>query len=97
MTDDAANDAPIFCHRCALQLSPGDGRTYIVHIEAMADPTPPIIKQEDLDQDFDKEAQILGEQLSGLSQQELADQVHRRLTLSLCISCYEQWIENPTG
>ena len=32
-----------------------------------------------------------------LSEQELIDQVYRRLTIHLCEPCYRQWIENPAG
>ena len=30
------------------------------------------------------------------SEQELMDQVYRRLVMLLCRPCYESWIEDPT-
>ena len=32
-----------------------------------------------------------------LSEQDLLDQVYRRVTVYLCLRCYNVWIENPTG
>ena len=32
-----------------------------------------------------------------LSEQEMMDQVYRKLTISLCTACYARWIENPAG
>ena len=53
MSHDAANDAPVFCHRCGVQLIEGAGSTYIVRIEAFADPAGPVISAEEMDQDID--------------------------------------------
>ena len=39
----------------------------------------------------------LVQNMSHLSQQELLDQVYRRVTIFLCVRCYTKWIENPTG
>jgi hypothetical protein len=94
---DTSDDAPIFCHRCGVQLFEGRGSMYIVRIEAFADPTPPVISDEKLNQDDGKQMEDLTRELSDLSAQELTDQVYRRLTLSLCTGCYKQWIENPTS
>lgn len=69
----------------------------MVHIEAIADPSPPIIDQEDLSADPQEEIVRLVEEMKDLSQQELMDQVYRRVTLYLCLACYTRWIENPTG
>ena len=63
----------------------------------MADPTPPDLDERDLGADPRREIQRLVDEMSELSQQELMDQVYRRVTIFLCLSCYTKWIENPTG
>jgi len=94
MTTD---NSPLFCDRCSTELVPGKGNFYVVKIEAVADPSPPNIDEEDLDKDLRKEILQLVEEMSDLSQQELLDQVYRRVTIFLCLRCYTKWIENPTG
>ncbi len=89
--------APLFCDRCTAELVPGKGNFYVVNIEAMADPSPPNIDEEDLDKDLRREILQLIEEMRGLSQQELLDQVYRRATVFLCLRCFTKWIENPTG
>ena len=87
----------LFCHRCGVELTPGEGSFYVVHIEAFADPTPPEITAADLAGDIEGEIERAIEAARGLSGPELADQVHRRLTIHLCAPCYAAWIENPAG
>ena len=69
----------------------------MVNIEAVADPSPPNFDEEDLDKDLRRGIQQLIEDMRDLSQQELLDQVYRRVTIFLCLRCYSKWIENPTG
>jgi hypothetical protein len=85
------------CDHCAKLVHPGQGDYYLVRIDAVADPAPPVITEEDLDIDFDQEFKRLVTEAEGLSAQEAMDQVHRRVVLYLCVSCYNRWIENPTG
>lgn len=87
----------LICHRCGAILQPGEDGFYIVRVEAFADPTPQKFTEDDLDRDLEAELEQLVDQMRNASQRELADQVHRRLTLHLCRDCYEVWIENPTG
>lgn len=88
----------LFCHRCGAELTPGEGNFYVVMIEAFADPTPPKISQEDLeDIDINAEIEKIIEQARGMSQAELMDQVYRKMTIYLCACCYADWIENPAG
>ena len=91
----ASDDAPIFCTRCGAELKPGSGNFYVVRIEAFADPSPPMITEEDLNRDHRSEIRRLIDQMHDLSERELLDQVHRRLILHLCGACYRGWIENP--
>ena len=94
MSDD---HTPLFCDRCSQELVPGKGDFYVVKIEAEADPSPPLFDEEDLDKDPRREIERLIEESRDLSQQELLDQVYRRVMVYLCLRCYNEWIENPVG
>ena len=92
----------LLCHRCGRSLTPGDGDWYVVNVEAYADPTPPHLTDEDLAreaEDVADEMQRLIERMehANVSEREMLDQVHRKLTLHLCRACYERWMENPVG
>lgn len=94
MTEPA--DMHLFCHRCGATLTPGEGNFYVVRIEAFADPTPPNLDLDALEGvDPGEEIDRLIELMRDMSEQELMDQVYRRLSLHLCGPCYRQWIENP--
>lgn len=76
----------------------GRGNFYVVKIEAFADPTPPDFSRDDLREgDLNAEFSRLLEEMKGMSETELMDQVYRRLTIHLCGGCYRSWIENPAG
>lgn len=64
-----------------------------MRIEAIADPTPPAIDEEDLDRDIER--LIAG--MQHMTEQEAKDQVYRRVVLYLCNRCYARWIEHPSG
>jgi hypothetical protein len=89
-------DEPYFCDRCSRQLTPGTGTFYVVTIDAVADPFPPTVSEEDLSPGAIR-AQIesLLEKAGELSEREAMDEVHRRVTLWLCVPCFRRWIENP--
>jgi len=100
MTNDQPathGDAPLFCDRCLKGLTPGNGEFYLIQIEAVADPTPPSLIEHARSADITSELNELVSQMGDLSPQEAMDQVHRKLTIQLCVSCYRDWIENPTG
>lgn len=88
---------PIACHRCGAELTPGEGSFYVVRIEAFADPTPPSIDDQRTLAEIRSDIEKLIESMSDLSEQEMMDQVYRRMTLLLCAGCYQKWIENPAG
>jgi hypothetical protein len=98
MSSEPAGDEVVFCDRCGTELQPGTGDLYRVTIEAVADPTPPIVRS-DTEEPGELRRKIEGliAQMEDLSAQEALDQVYRRVTLYLCIPCYRPWIENPTG
>lgn len=93
-----STEAHLLCHRCGRALHAGAGDWYVVRIEAMADPTPPTVDPDELAaRDFQREMAEVMEQLADQSEQEMRDQVHRRLELHLCRPCYRAWIEKPVG
>jgi hypothetical protein len=91
------DSSPLLCARCGAELTPGEGDFYVVRIEALADPSPPSFSDDALTHDHRAEIERLIEQMRGLSDRELLDQVYRRLILYLCGPCYRQWIEEPFG
>jgi hypothetical protein len=98
MTSEAImSEEPWICHRCGGEMRSGRGEFYVVKIHAYADPSGPAFEAEDLRRDAHAEIDRLIEELSDLSDQEVMDQVYRRLTIYLCVPCYRRWIENPTG
>lgn len=89
------SDAPLLCTRCLMTLVPGRGEFYVVTIDAVADPTPPIIDEEQLRRDHRRNWRELLAALQDTSPREAMDQVHRRVVIHLCNACYQVWIENP--
>ena len=73
------------------------GAYYVVKVEAVADPTPPAFTEADRGRDVGEEIDRLIARMRDMTEQELMDQVYRRLVLYLCTPCYRLWIENPTG
>jgi len=88
---------PTLCHRCGVELLPGAAPFYVVKIEAYADPTSSDISSDQSLAEIQTELEQLVEQIRDCSEQELMDQVHRRLTIYLCGNCYGEWIEHPAG
>ena len=84
------------CARCASELRPGSGAFYVVTIDAVADPTPPALPAEEAE-DVRAEIQRVLALLEGVSEREAMDEVHRRVVLHLCRTCFRRWIECPAG
>jgi hypothetical protein len=87
----------LHCKRCSKEVHPGRGDYYLVRIDAVADPQPPIITQEDLDQDVGAEIERLIRLMKSMSEQQLEHQVFRQKAIYLCVPCFNQWIENPVS
>ena len=87
----------LHCKRCSKEVHPGRGDYYLVRIDAVADPQPPIITQEDLDQDVGAEIERLIRLMKSLTEQQLERQVYRQKVIYLCVSCFNKWIENPVS
>ena len=88
---------PIACRRCGRELHPGKGDLYVISVLAIADPSPPVFTEEDLTEDIGAEILRLTAQLNRIDAEQVQDQVYRRLVLHLCSSCYQKWIQDPTG
>lgn len=86
----------LLCHRCGCALTPGEGNFYVVRIDAVCDPSPPTFDSNESITDIAADWERLLDQMRGLSERELMDQVYRRLTLHLCGPCYAAWIDDPT-
>ncbi len=87
----------LICHRCGAQLTAGEGSFYVVNIEAFADPTPPRVDPDESVEAIAADIDDLVRRMKDFSEQELMDQVYRRLTLTLCARCHQAWMDNPTG
>ena len=97
MVAPRSSPPPLRCARCSAELQPGGGDLYLVNIEAIADPYPPVFSDEDLRRDPREQIErILGE-LRHLSAEEAMNQVYRRTAILLCGRCYRAWIEDPAG
>ncbi len=93
---EASRGVPL-CRRCGTAVHPGRGDGYLVRIQALADPAPPVFTAEDLARDPREEIARLVEALEDLSPQEALDQVYRQMVFWLCGRCYRDWIEHPVG
>jgi hypothetical protein len=69
----------------------------LVRIDAVADPSGPLITEDELAVDARREIEQLIARLRTMTEQELKDQVYRRVVIHLCVPCYQRWIENPAG
>jgi hypothetical protein len=85
------------CRRCHREVHPGRGDYYLVRIDAVADPEPPVFTPEDIDKDVRAEIERLISRMKGLSEEQLERQVHRQKAIYLCVRCFNRWIENPVG
>ena len=90
------DELPLLCARCLKPLVAGRGDWYHVEIRACADPTPPHLDPQNLQQrDLRAEIEALLNQIEEESALELQGDVVRRLTLAFCRRCFSQWIEDP--
>jgi hypothetical protein len=90
-----SDDEPLLCSRCLKTLQPGRGEFFVVRIDAVTDPAPPEISDDDLRRDTRRDWREILAALSDVSSQEALDQVYRRVVIHLCNACFRVWIENP--
>ena len=96
-TDMTDNTILLLCARCLKTLKPGAGDFFQIEIQAVADPAPPEIAESPSLEAIRQEIQLQLNQLEDLSPQEAMDQIQRRVTMHLCNSCFQDWIEHPAG
>lgn len=48
-------ESPLVCHRCFAELEPGKAELYVVRIVGFADPSGPVIDEEDMKRDLRRE------------------------------------------
>jgi hypothetical protein len=87
----------LHCNRCSKEVHPGRGDYYVVRIDAVADPQPPIFTHEDLDQDVGAEIERLIRRMKSVSEKQLERQVFRQKAMYLCVPCFNLWIEDPVS
>jgi hypothetical protein len=86
----------IVCDICGQSVAPH--AHYVVRIDVFADPSMPVLSDEELEEtNFDEKLAELVEQMKQLSADELQDQVHRRFEYRLCRVCQMRFIVNPLG
>ena len=98
MSNGPASESPFLsCARCGAVLTPGRGEHYVVKIIAIADPAPPVITEQDLERDIGREIRRLLDELKGIPEPQLMDEVYQAKLLYLCTPCYRDWITDPVA
>jgi len=70
--------------------------SYVLRIEAFADPSMPAVSGQQLGEiDFDAAFRQIIEDAKRYSTDELNDQVHRRMEFRLCRACHRNFLGNP--
>lgn len=85
------------CERCLVEIVEGQGEFFEVRVEAVADPSPPVLDEVREIEDIQREYAELIEQLKHTSALDANNQVYRRRVWTLCNECLEAWLEDPFG
>jgi len=85
---------PHFCAGCQKHLNYGTGEFFEVTISAVVDPSGVTLEPTDLDS-IRKEMEKTFEALNLQSKVEAEESVMCRRVLSVCIHCFQRWIEDP--
>jgi hypothetical protein len=78
-----------YCWRCGKELSPG-ALTYVVHIRVFADFDGVLLEPEE---GADQQLKEILEQIKEADPKELEKEVYEELTLHLCKSCRDRFVE----
>lgn len=78
------------CFNCARDISEGEV-SFLIRIELLADPTPPEIKDGDLDKDLRSEMEALVEAMKDMDPVEAEDEIFERYEYVLCKRCRERF------
>ncbi len=72
--------------------------SYVVRLEAFADPTiPPLSTEELAEMDVDATLEQLMDEMKGMTADDLQDGVHRSFEYRLCPPCHRRFLANPLG
>ncbi len=72
--------------------------SYVVRIDVFAEPSSPPISAEELQEaDFSQQLADLMQQLDGVTEEQMQDDVHRRFEYRLCPACHKRFLANPLG
>ena len=84
------------CELCGRAIPPH--AHYVVRIDVFADPSLPELSADEVAKsNFDQELKKLVEEMKLMSEEELADQVHRRFEYRICRPCQVKFLINPLG
>lgn len=88
--------APARCDICGGPL-PEHG-FYVLRMELFAEPSLPQVSGTELaSTDYQRQMQKLIEQMSGMSAEDMQDQVYRRFHFRICPICQPRFLANPLG
>mgnify|MGYP001576762984 CR=1 FL=1 len=85
------------CDRCGRGLYHDVDVRYEVRIEIKSAYDVMEITKEDLERDFASEMEALVRQASGMSEEELQDQVYKVFSFDLCATCQREYLRDPLG
>jgi hypothetical protein len=86
------------CDHCSRSLTLDERRCYVARIDAVADPMPPRIADNDRGLDeIRRQISALFLKLEDQSDRYIIAHLFKRLVLYLCNECHRRWIENPTN
>ena len=75
----------------------GRDECYLVEIRSVADPSPPVFTEADLERDTEQAIAGLLARLRTLSSRQLLEQVYLRQLHCLCAACHARWTDDPFG
>ncbi len=87
---------PVRCEICDCTLAAHE--SYVVRIEAFADPALPPMSDEELQNaDFDQTFSQVLDEMQHMTADQLQDGVYRRFEYRLCPRCHRRFLTNPLG
>ncbi len=96
MMSAMAGHTRVLCDRCGRFIPRNDH--YRVRIEVAADPSPPDITQDDLEEaDFDRTLAQLLEEMRDVPAEDLEDAVAKTFEFRICRPCQLRFSQNPLG
>lgn len=94
---ESTRASTLLCSRCGVTLQRGRDESYLVEIRAVADPSPPVFTEADLERDTELAIAELLARLRKMSERQLIEQVYRRRLYCLCAACHTSWADDPFG